>query len=301
MSVPALNVVLRLSGVALVTLLGGLSSAAAQTAAPEPSVPEAPEAPEPPAPEPQAPEAPAPEAPPEPEAPEAVAPEIPEAAAPEVPMAPAPAPQPQTQTLPAPVTAPAAPAAPVAASSPPVTALDAGSSDGAGDADKPRMFGAMFDLGLPDGTTLSFVYRPIDIARVHAGLGYNGVSPGLRLGGEYLPLGWGPSIGFVLGHYFEGDANGLASTFGGELDEDSSKLLENVGYQYFALRAGMEFGGDRFTFFARGGVSWLRTTIHELGTIVEPDPESNTQVEIRQDPVLKAFTPTIQFGMIVQI
>lgn len=309
MSVPALNVVLRLSGVALVTLLGGLSSAAAQTAAPDPSVPEAPEAPEPPAPEPQAPEAPAPEAPPEPEAPEAVAPEapeavapeVPEAVAPEVPEAAAPAPASQPQTLPAPVTAPAAPAAPVVASSPPVTALDAGSSDGAGDADKPRMFGAMFDLGLPDGTTLSFVYRPIDIARVHAGIGYNGVSPGLRLGGEYLPLGWGPSIGFVLGHYFEGDANGLASTFGGELDEDSSKLLENVGYQYFALRAGMEFGGDRFTFFARGGVSWLRTTIHELDTIVEPDPESNTQVEIRQDPVLKAFTPTIQFGMIVQI
>jgi hypothetical protein len=213
--------------------------------------------------------------------------------------------------LPAPLAgpAPASPEQPLAppkptptvASNAPASALDKGQSADSDSAEqKPRMFGAMFDLGVPDGTTLSFVYRPIDLARVHAGLSYNGVSPGLRLGGEFLPLGWGPSLGIALGHYFEGDANGIAGMFG-SIDENSSKLLENVGYDYFAIRAGMEFGGDRFTFFARGGVSWLRTTIHELDSLIEPDPESNTTVELRQDPVLNAFTPTIQFGMIVQI
>jgi hypothetical protein len=167
-------------------------------------------------------------------------------------------------------------------------------------AKKPRMFGAMFDLGVPDGTTLSFVYRPIDLARVHAGLGYNGVSPGLRIGGEFLPLGWGPSIGLAYGHYFEGDANGLAGMFGDT--GDGSKLLENVGYDYFALRAGMELGGDRFTFFARGGVCWLSTTIHELDSLIQSDdPDSSTSVTVREDPVLDAFLPTLQFGMIVQI
>lgn len=184
-----------------------------------------------------------------------------------------------------------------------VSATPASIEDGGSNVDgekKPRMFGAMFDIGVPDGTNLSFVYRPIDLARVHAGVGYNGVSPGLRIGGEFLPLGWGPSLGLAYGHYFEGDASGIAGMFG-ELDDDSSKLLENVGYSYFALRAGMEFGGDRFTFFARGGVTWLSTTIHELDTLIEPDGQSNTTVTLKEDPVLNAFVPTLQFGMIVQI
>jgi hypothetical protein len=301
-SVSALTRVVCSSRVALLALLSGVSSAAAQTEAPATPEPAAPEAPVAPAPE--TPEA-APETPvaPAPEEPVAPAPETPETAAPELQALPA---QP-----PAPVAAPAAPAqppppvlgapTPMVASTAPVAIRDDGSSsDGNGESKKPRMFGAMFDLGVPDGTTLSFVYRPIDLARVHAGLSYNGVSPGLRLGGEFLPLGWGPSLGIAYGHYFEGDATGIAGMFG-SLDENSSKLLENVGYDYFALRAGMEFGGDRFTFFARGGVSWLRTTIHELDAIIEPDPESNTTVEIKQDPVLNAVTPTIQLGMIVQI
>jgi hypothetical protein len=167
-------------------------------------------------------------------------------------------------------------------------------------AKKPRMFGAMFDIGVPDGTTLSAVFRPIDLARLHAGVGYNGVSPGLRIGGEFLPLGWGPSLGIAYGHFFEGDASGVAGMFG-KIDDDTSKLLENVGYSYFALRAGMELGGDRFTFFGRGGVTWISTTIHELDALIEPDPASNTTVTVVQDPVLNAFVPTLQFGMIVQI
>jgi hypothetical protein len=135
---------------------------------------------------------------------------------------------------------------------------------------------------------------------VHAGLGYNGVSPGLRIGGEFLPLGWGPSLGLAYGHYFEGDANGLAGLFGDP--GDGKALLENVGYDYFALRAGMELGGDRFTFFARAGVCWLSTTLHELDSVIaSDDPNSNMSVSVKEDPVLDAFLPTLQLGMIVQI
>jgi hypothetical protein len=189
---------------------------------------------------------------------------------------------------------------PTVVSTAPASIDDGGSSSSDDEARKPRMFGAMFDIGVPDGTNLSFVYRPIDLARVHAGVGYNGVSPGLRIGGEFLPLGWGPSLGLAYGHYFEGDASGIAGMFG-EVNDDSSKLLENVGYSYFALRAGMEFGGDRFTFFVRGGMTWLSTTIHELDSLIEPDAQSNTTVTLKEDPVLNAFVPTVQFGMIVQI
>lgn len=286
----------------MLALVSGVSSAAAQTEAPAAPAAEAPAAPAaeaPVAPPPESPEGPAPEAP---VAPEAPATETPGTTEPEF------APLPPQNPAPVVLSAPAQPPppalgepTPTVASTTPVGVQDNGSSTHAdGEDAKPRMFGAMFDLGVPDGTTLSFVYRPIDLARVHAGLSYNGVSPGLRIGGEFLPLGWGPSLGVAYGHYFEGDANGIAGMFG-SIDEDTGKMLENVGYDYFAMRAGMEFGGDRFTFFARGGMTWLRTTIHELDAIVGPEPEANTTIEIKQDPVLKAWAPTIQFGLIYQI
>ncbi|HTV21611.1 MAG TPA: hypothetical protein VMG12_23140 [Polyangiaceae bacterium] len=294
----ALNRVLGSTGLGLFALLSGVSSAAAQTEAPAAPAAEAPVAPA--APAPGTPEGPAPEAPAAPEAPPTetpgttepeFAPLPPQTSAPVVLSGPA-------QQPPAPVLGEPTPT--VASTTPVGVKDDASATSSDGESEKPRMFGAMFDLGVPDGTTLSFVYRPIDLARVHAGLSYNGVSPGLRIGGEFLPLGWGPSLGLAYGHYFEGDANGIAGMFG-SIDEDTGKMLENVGYDYFAMRAGMEFGGDRFTFFARGGMTWLRTTIHELDSIVGPEPEDNTTIEIKQDPVLKAWAPTIQFGMIYQI
>jgi hypothetical protein len=169
----------------------------------------------------------------------------------------------------------------------------------------PRKFGAMLDLGVPDGIMTSFVFRPLPQARVHAGLGYNGVSPGLRLGGEYLPFGWGPSVGLAYGHYFEGDANGLIGSIAGKTD-DAAELLKSIGYDYVNLRVGMEFGGDRFTFFARGGISWLHMTIHHFDSLLDPPgsggvANGTTTITITDDPVLNAFAPTLNLGLIVQL
>jgi hypothetical protein len=168
--------------------------------------------------------------------------------------------------------------------------------------DNPRMFGGMFDVGVPDGAMLSFVYRPINLARFHAGGGYNGVSPGLRLGAALLPLGWGPSLGLEYGHYFEGDANGLVRMIGGSEEEDNV-VLERFGYDFVSLRVGMELGGDRFTFFTRGGVSWIRSTIHDLDSLIEEEGGGggNTTITIGRDPVLNAFAPSLNLGLIVQL
>jgi hypothetical protein len=168
---------------------------------------------------------------------------------------------------------------------------------------RPRKYGAMLDLGVPDGVMASFVFRPIAYARVHAGLGYNGISPGVRLGAAVLPFGWGPSLDLSYGHYFEGDANGLVGLVGGTNKADNA-LLSSVGYDYVTLRAGMELGGDRFTFFARGGLSWVHTTIHNIDSLLEPQDGStngNTTIRIPQDPILNAFAPTLQLGFIVQL
>jgi hypothetical protein len=187
-------------------------------------------------------------------------------------------------------------------SSPPVTYE---ATESKPPAHPPRKYGAMLDVGLPDGIVTSFVFRPLPEARVHAGIGYNGISPGLRLGGEYLPFGWGPSLGLVYGHYFEGDANGLVGSFAGESDENAKELLKSIGYDYVNLRVGMEFGGDRFTFFMRGGISWLHMTIHHMDALLEQSDgaatNGSTTITITEDPVLNAFAPTLNLGLIVQL
>jgi hypothetical protein len=187
---------------------------------------------------------------------------------------------------------------PLLSSSSPNGEDDGASGEGHGSG-KPRQFGAMFDLGVPDGTMLSFVFRPVEIARFHAGAGYNGISPGLRIGAALLPLGSGPSVSLDYGHYFEGDANGLVGDAAGD-----SALLEQIGYDYVSLRAGMELGGDRFTFFARGGISWMRMTIHQFESLIEPSGASangTTTITVNEDPVLNAFVPSLQLGLIVQL
>jgi hypothetical protein len=195
------------------------------------------------------------------------------------------------------------PAAASVLSAPPV-AYDPATGEAEGRAKThPRKYGAMLDLGVPDGVIASFVFRPHKMARVHAGLGYNGISPGLRLGAAFLPLGWGPSVDLDYGHYFEGDANGLVGMFAGPT-KDGRELLSDVGYDYVNLRAGMEFGGDRFTFLVRGGLSWVHTTIHNIDALLEPKQGStngNTRISIPEDPVLNAFAPSLQLGFIVQL
>ncbi len=127
----------------------------------------------------------------------------------------------------------------------------------------------------------------------------------MRLGGEYLPFGWGPSLGLVYGHYFEGDANGLVGSIAGQSDEKAEELLKSVGYDYVNLRVGMEFGGDRFTFFARGGISWLHMTIHHMDALLEQSDDAGTNgsttITITEYPVLNAFAPTLNLGLIVQL
>ncbi len=205
----------------------------------------------------------------------------------------APPPPPLAETAPAP-----------AVLAPPAAPYDVTTGEAQGRAQaQPRKYGVMLDLGVPDGVIASFVYRPIKMARVHAGLGYNGISPGLRLGAAFLPFGWGPSLDLTYGHYFEGDANGLVGMIAGANQEDSA-LLSSVGYDYVNLRAGMELGGDRFTFFFRGGISWVHTTLHNIDDLLEPEAgatNGNIKIEIPQDPTLNAFAPTLQLGFIVQL
>lgn len=163
----------------------------------------------------------------------------------------------------------------------------------------------MLNIGLPEGGVVSFAYMPIPYVRLNAGLGLNGISPGLNVGVTGLPLGrnWGPSLSVDYGHYFEGDASGLVEAIAGPSETDVSPMT-SVGYDYVNFRLGMEVGGDRLTFFGRGGVSWIRTEIHKLNDLFEAetaDSDSTTSISITEDPVLSVWAPSLTFGMIVRL
>lgn len=182
-----------------------------------------------------------------------------------------------------------------------VPADQANAAATSGDERKPGPWGVMLDLGVPDGVMVSGLYKPIEWARVNAGLGYNGVSLGMRIGGALVPFGTGPFFGVDFGHYFGGDANKLARTFAGPEYEDAA-VLEDIGYDYMNLRLGLELGGDRFAFIMRGGFTFLRMAIHNLDETIQDatqDSGSTTRISLREDPVVTGVAPTFDLGFAV--
>jgi hypothetical protein len=164
--------------------------------------------------------------------------------------------------------------------------------------------GMMADAGLPDGMGGSLVYRPNSWLRLHGGGTYNMISSGLRAGAALLPFGWGPSLTVEAGHYFDGDANGLVRRFAGA-GYQSNAILERVGYDYANGHVGLDFGMRRVTFFIHGGVSFIRATIHNVDDVVQSHTASadasSTQLSIKQDPIIRAFTPSVKLGLIVYL
>jgi hypothetical protein len=164
------------------------------------------------------------------------------------------------------------------------------------------VIGVMTDAGLPDGLTASLVVRPAGWLRLHGGGSYNMISPGIRAGLTLVPFGWGPSLSVEGGHYFDGDANNLVRRFAGS-GYQSSAALERVGYDYANAHLGLDFGARRVTFYIHGGMSYIRATVHQLDDVVQTQTASSagTQVSIKQDPVIRAFTPSVKLGLIVYL
>ena len=127
---------------------------------------------------------------------------------------------------------------------------------------KSARVGVMADVGLPDGAMASLVYRPISALRVHAGIGHNYVSKGVRGGLTFVPFRtWlTPTLSVDYGRYFEGDANPLARMLSGDASY-SSPYLEHVGYDYANGHIGIQFGRERATFYIAGGVTRVTSDV----------------------------------------
>jgi len=166
------------------------------------------------------------------------------------------------------------------------------------------LVGVMADVGLPDGAGGSLVLRPKKWLRVTGGGTYNMISSGLRAGATLLPFGWGPSLSVEGGHYFDGDANGLIRRFAGA-SYQSNAVLQRVGYDYANAHLGLDLGYRRVTFFLHAGFSYIRATVHNVDSAIQSgtqsDASSSTQLSVKQDPIIRAITPSAKLGLIVYL
>lgn len=169
-------------------------------------------------------------------------------------------------------------------------------------ANAPVTLGLMADAGVPDGANLALALRATPWLRVHAGGGHNTVSSGLRGGLTVLPWGAGPSASVEVGHYRDGNANGLVRGFVGA-NGTLAPIFERLGYTYVNTQLGLELGRGNFQFFIHGGLSFLRARLHNAQTALDArnarSPSSSTSVRINQDPIVRAWIPSLKLGMVV--
>lgn len=162
--------------------------------------------------------------------------------------------------------------------------------------------GLQLDIGVPDGLMLSAVVRPAWWARLHAGAGSNSLSPGIRAGAALTPFGSGPSLALEAGHYFEGDANGLVEGITGAPSE-AHAVLRRIGYDFANAHLGLEFGQERVQFFVHGGITYLRTTVHDVNAVINEDSTSQQSmtIDITKDPTVVAMVPSVKIGIIAYL
>jgi hypothetical protein len=190
-------------------------------------------------------------------------------------------------------------ASPVAVAAETVAHRDAAEAKSQG---PPVALGLMADAGVPDGANGAMAVRPAPWLRLHLGGGHNTVSAGYRGGFTLLPLGAGPSFSLDVGHYRDGDANGLVRTVV-RTNRWLTPLLQRFGYTYVNTQLGLELGRGAVQFYVHGGVSFLRATIHNAQNALEgrgtAQTTGSTTVRITQDPIVRAWIPSVKLGMVV--
>jgi hypothetical protein len=164
---------------------------------------------------------------------------------------------------------------------------------------KPRLFGTLLDVGVPDGLMLGVALRPWSILRMDAAAGVNAVSLGVRAGMTLrLPTRISPVLSVAGGHFFEGNANGVTRSVAGA---DYSPLAQSVGYQFANLHTGVEFGLQKSTFYVHGGMSYLHSKLHAANDALRAtqSADPSVSIDVKRDPTLTAWVPSIKIGFLM--
>lgn len=159
-------------------------------------------------------------------------------------------------------------------------------------------------VGVPDGATASLVVAPLEILRLGAGVGHNGISTGVQ--GQLvlapLPTRVHPTLTLGAGHFPAGDATPLAR----RLSKDptlSSALLEEVGYDYATLQLGLELGRRRVSFTVHAGATMVRGPVRGLDAELSSrarDPGA-AQLTLTSDPRATLWAASFRIGLLVYV
>lgn len=157
-------------------------------------------------------------------------------------------------------------------------------------------WGLSVDAGVPEGASVSVMYRPLPAVRVWAGPAWNYVGWGFQAGIAAVPWHFvlTPVFSAEAGHYFHTDVSFLASDAKG-IPEGLKPLLSKMGYSYAAAHVGIELGSQRgLSLFVRAGLSYL--SLSTKGTATMTDAASGVTVTFT-DPKVKGTIPSVKAGI----
>ena len=153
------------------------------------------------------------------------------------------------------------------------------------------------DAGVPGGAGLAAMFRPWSFLRLEGGLNWNYLSFGLRGGVTVVPFEWGitPTLHLEGGHFFPGDASRFST------DPAAKLVLQRVPEDYLSASLGLEFGSQqRFVFFLRMGLSWIRSEADNLAAAINSANSGGTPPAKSAAPVpLLLQVPTVSVGVLL--
>lgn len=165
------------------------------------------------------------------------------------------------------------------------------------DEPRPRLqhrYGAMADMGLPDGIMAAFAYRAHEWVTVHAAVGHNTNSPGLRIGGSFSPIDYAiePYAALELGYYFEAETSDWMRDTAKKAGLDD-KTLDRVGYKFANGHLGLRFGNDTTCVYIQGGISYIDAKT----LVIKPKPTFTPPVDLYRETIVHVWITSGRLGV----
>lgn len=162
-----------------------------------------------------------------------------------------------------------------------------------------RIFGMGLDVGMPDGLNLGLLLAPTGWMRLEASAGTNSAALNYRGGLSFLPVGWGPSFTFEVGHCNVAEMNSVLGAFFG-VSKWVKPYVQEFGYTYVNAHLGFDYVVGNWDVFLHGGYTYLAGTIRGPNPVVvgrNADQTPNTTVTVEQDGEVRVHTLSAKLGL----
>jgi hypothetical protein len=163
-------------------------------------------------------------------------------------------------------------------------------------------WGFFLGFGVPQATTLSVLFRPVPLVRLHAGPSWDYLGFGYHGGVTLTPIRWAisPTLGVEAGRFSSFDVTRVVK----DPDPSVASLMKDVSVTYAAALLGLEFGSQRgFCFDLKLGYTWITvdsrgtgTFTGSGGTIGVGGTTNDATIKV-VNPTLRVTAPTVQLGV----